>query len=233
MRKKQFVFLSVAIAAVVLIYLIPKKAKEDISSSPTEEISASKTNEPSSSEHLNQELQVADNNAVKNPNESTNLIAAELFRKSFSEQTDSSLVSQLSIKAIQYYQKVLAINPDNLEAKTGLGWCYATSTSDPMRGIMLLREVVTANPEHENAQFNLGLLSMQSGQYQKAIDRFEKVKSINSENYLVLLRLAEAYIASGNSGRALETLQELKKKNPESHFLAEAEKLMEKARNSK
>ena len=70
--------------------------------------------------------------------------------------------------------KVLAINPDNLDAKTDLGICYAEGTTTPMQGIMLLREVVEKNPG-ANAQFNLGILSVRSGQYDKALERFSKV----------------------------------------------------------
>ena len=62
--------------------------------------------------------------------------------------------------AIASYKKVLEINPKNLDAQTDLGVCYAEGTGNPMQGILMLREVVKENPEHESAQFNLGILSV-------------------------------------------------------------------------
>jgi hypothetical protein len=36
------------------------------------------------------------------------------------------------------------------------GLCYAEGTSEPMKGIMLLREVIEKNPDHENARLQPG-----------------------------------------------------------------------------
>ncbi|MBK7682250.1 MAG: tetratricopeptide repeat protein [Bacteroidetes bacterium] len=94
---------------------------------------------------------------------------------------DSMIQSLLVGKAITNYQKVLELNPNNLNAKTDLGACYADGTSEPMKGIMLLRDVVAADPNHEMAQYNLGMLSVKSGQLDKAIERFQKVPEINPQ----------------------------------------------------
>jgi len=83
-------------------------------------------------------------------------------------------------QAMEAYNKVLEINPKNLNAKTDLGILYAEASPEPMKGITLLREVVAEDPLHENAQMNLGFLSMKSGQYDKAIERFNQVLKINS-----------------------------------------------------
>ena len=46
---------------------------------------------------------------------------------------------------------------------------------DPMRGIMMLREVLEEDPDNAEAHWHLGLFSVQSGQYDKALERFKKV----------------------------------------------------------
>ncbi|HQK98651.1 MAG TPA: tetratricopeptide repeat protein, partial [Bacteroidia bacterium] len=103
------------------------------------------------------------------------LDAAYRYFDAFKMAGDSSLRGMMVQKAIENYNKVIEINPENLNAKTDLGACYAEGTGEPMKGIMLLREVVSKNPEHEMAQYNLGMLSVKSGQLDKAIERFTKV----------------------------------------------------------
>lgn len=57
-----------------------------------------------------------------------------------------------------------------------------TYGSNPMEGIMMLRDVLVSDPENETALFNLGILAITSGQYDKAIERFEKLLQISPEN---------------------------------------------------
>jgi cytochrome c-type biogenesis protein CcmH/NrfG len=112
-------------------------------------------------------------------------------------------------KAQSNYQEVLRQEPNNLDAKTGLGTCYVDASENPMQGIQLLLEVVKAEPENVNANLNLGMFSMRSGQYDKAIARFETVvkKLPSAENYAML---AEAYEQSGNKSQAIAALKKAK-----------------------
>jgi tetratricopeptide (TPR) repeat protein len=111
--------------------------------------------------------------------EKSYLDAAYRYFDGFKAATDSSLQHMLVERAIANYEKVLQINPDNLNAKTDLGTCYVEGTGDPMKGVLMLREVVAANPAHEMAQYNLGMLSVKSGQLDKAVERFRTVLKIN------------------------------------------------------
>ena len=42
-----------------------------------------------------------------------------------------------------------------------------------MQGIMLLLDVVKQDPNNRNANLNLGMFAMKSGQYEKAVNRFK------------------------------------------------------------
>jgi tetratricopeptide (TPR) repeat protein len=129
--------------------------------------------------------------------------AAFRFFDAFKAASDSTESSWFVSKAIESYDQVLKINPSNLNAKTDLGILYAEATDQPMRGITLLREVVTENPLHENAQMNLGFLSMKSGQYDKAIERFNMVLQINRSRIDAHVYLGEAYLQKGNPDSAI------------------------------
>ncbi len=110
-------------------------------------------------------------------------------------------------QAMEAYNKVLEINPKNLNAKTDLGILYAEASPEPMKGITLLREVVAENPLHENAQMNLGFLSMKSGQYDKAIERFNQVLKINSSRIDMHVYIGEAYLQKGDNENAIRNYE--------------------------
>lgn len=56
------------------------------------------------------------------------------------------------------------------------------SGENPMEGILRIRSLVEADSTFEEAQLWLGAFSLQSGQLDKARERFETVKRINPEN---------------------------------------------------
>ena len=50
---------------------------------------------------------------------------------------------------------------------------------EPMKGIMMLKDLIENEPKNVKAHLVLGMFSIQSGQFEKAIDRFEKVLAID------------------------------------------------------
>ena len=109
--------------------------------------------------------------------------------------------------AIKCFSNVLSIDPENIEAKAGMGVCYVEGTPDPMKGIGLLREVVQKDSNNINAQLNLGFFSVKSGQYDKAIERFNKVLRIKPDYLEAYLFLADVYEKTGNKQKSIESLQ--------------------------
>ena len=164
--------------------------------------------------------------ALQQPGEINWLNAAYRFFDAFQMTGDSLLRSMVLKKAIAAYDNVLKHNPDNLDAKTDLGICYASGSTEPMKGILMLREVVSKNPNHENAQFNLGVLSVKSGQYDKAVERFQKVLEINPSRKEMYFMIGKAYFLSGNKEKALQTLEKLKKETVNAQLIEEANSLI-------
>lgn len=164
--------------------------------------------------------------AEKEPGEKSWLNAAYRFFDAFKTANDSTLRTMMLSKAIASYNNVLKYNAGNLDAKTDLGVCYVEGTGEPMKGIALLREVVSKNPEHENAQFNLGVLSVKSGQYAKAIERFEKVIQINPARKEMYFIIGKTYMMEGNKEKAIENLERLKKETSDLQLLEQANSLI-------
>jgi len=141
--------------------------------------------------------------AEKVSSENAHLEAAYRFFDAFRLAPDSGLKAEFVQRAIGHYSKVLEFNPGNLNAKTDLGACYAEGTAEPMKGIMMLREVVTENPRHEMAQYNLGMLSVKSGQLDKAIERFKTVLEINPGRTEVHYYLGNIWLQKGDTATAV------------------------------
>lgn len=145
--------------------------------------------------------------AVQSNVEADWLNAAYRYFDAYKASKDSVESAYFVEQAIRSYSKVIELNPHNLDAKTDLGTLYAEGTGSPMKGITLLREVVTENPLHQNAHLNLGFLSMKSGQYDKAIERFNKVLELNSARVDMYVYLGEAYVRKGDKAKAIENFE--------------------------
>jgi len=130
----------------------------------------------------------------------------------------------LNEKAIVCLEKAKELDPANITIKTQLGAAYVDGGQDPMKGIFLLREVVAEDSTNVEAQLNLGFFSMQSGQYDKAVNRFKTVLRIQPELSEVQLYLSEAYQANGDNQAALQELKSIVKNSSETLLTAEAER---------
>lgn len=106
------------------------------------------------------------------------LKAGDKFTDAYQQSMDTLVQPALVQKAISSYQKADKLKPNTLEVKTGLGIAYVTGTPNPMQGITLLLDVVKQDPKNLKANLNLGLFSMKSGQFDKAVERFKTVIAI-------------------------------------------------------
>jgi tetratricopeptide (TPR) repeat protein len=149
--------------------------------------------------------------------------AARNFFETSREISEPSLKQWMTEEAEDLYNKAMAINPTNDSTKVGLGAVILFSgTHSPMEGIKMIREVAEKDSTNMYAQFMLGYGSIISQQWDKAVERFEKVISYEPENAEAILLLAEAYEQKGDAANAIkwykrekELLQLLAKKRGE------------------
>ena len=137
------------------------------------------------------------------------LNAGDSFRAGYTNQQDTALAGELNRLAISSYEEALALDANSLAAKTGLGAGLVTGSSNPMAGISLLREVVAVEPKNVEANKTLGAFSMQSQQFDKAIERFKTVIEVqpDAETYFYL---AAAYVKIGLKNEAIAAYQKSK-----------------------
>jgi len=132
--------------------------------------------------------------------------AARLLLDGLMEEEDPGRANWLATNAKSLFEKSLELNPANDSVKIGIGACYmfGNIASNPMAGIMAIREVVEKNPDNMYGQMMLGIGGIRSGQYDKAIERFTTVVNKQPDNMEAVLYLAEAYERSGDKANAVK-----------------------------
>lgn len=100
--------------------------------------------------------------------------AGDAYFEAFTFALDQQKVSLLGSKAREAYEKVLEAKPDNLDAKHNIAMTYIAGPS-PMQGIMMLREIIETDPQNEKALMSMGRMSIQTGQFENGIERFQSL----------------------------------------------------------
>jgi len=160
--------------------------------------------------------------AVLQPTEKNLVSAADAYMQA-SDLVSANEKPAYMDKSRAFYKKALDLNANNLDTKSKLAMTYVT-TSNPMTGINLLKEVVKEDPRNETALFNLGYLSVQSGQYNKAVDRFKQLIEVNPEHASGTFYLGLSYLELGNKGKAKQYFEKAKglDKDPEFQAIIES-----------
>ena len=138
------------------------------------------------------------------------LASGEKLMKAFDNSRDSTLLQPLLQKANASYSAAVAIDSTNLDAKTGLGITIVNGMGMPMQGIAMLMDVVKKDPKNLKANMSLGIFAIKSGQFDKAISRFNDIIAIkpSPDAYFYL---ATAYESLGKNKEAIDAYLESKK----------------------
>ncbi|MGZ5242848.1 MAG: tetratricopeptide repeat protein [Bacteroidia bacterium] len=117
----------------------------------------------------------------------------------------------LSMRA---YGKALELNPKNYDVKADQAINYIEGKGETMKGVGLLREIVQVEPDNRKALLYLGILSIQSAQWDKAAERFEKLTKMQpagDTNYPFYFRyLGQVYASMGQKDKALAAFKQYK-----------------------
>ena len=148
--------------------------------------------------------------------------AAQLFLQSLSGQDNPALKGWMATNAKELFEKALELNPGNDSSKIGLGASYifgssAGSPMEVMQGIQRILEVARRDSTNMYAQFMLGWGGIQSGQFDKAIERLTTVVRHQPANIEATLLLAEVYQQKGEKAEAIKWFEATRKLvgNPE------------------
>lgn len=138
------------------------------------------------------------------------LKAGNSYYEAYTFAMNGEKQNQLAEKTREWLGKVLSAEPKNLEVKTKIAMTYVSSAS-PMQGISMMREVLAEDPKNEFALYNMGMLSIQSGQYDRAIERLEELVQVNANHTQGQLLLGVAYMNKGKKELARAQFEKVKK----------------------
>jgi tetratricopeptide (TPR) repeat protein len=131
--------------------------------------------------------------------------AAQSYLEELKSVSDPSARTWMANEAQSLFDRVLKINPANDSAKVGWGSSFIFGASgSPMEGIMKIREVAEKDSSFMYAQFMLGYGAMMTGQYDRAVERLQKVVKSEPGNMEAVFLLGEAYERSGNKAEAVK-----------------------------
>lgn len=165
--------------------------------------------------------------AAAQPSEKAWQQAADAYFQAYSFAASDERKKMLGGKAIELYDKVLAANPSNLDAKTNLGMAYMSS-DNPVKGITLLREVLAQDPKNEKVLYNLGILAMQSNQLDRAAERFGELVKVNPNNVNGQFYLGIALSRTNKPAEARQALLKAKSLSDDPALAASVEETLAK-----
>jgi len=137
--------------------------------------------------------------------------------------------------AINGFEKTLEFNSDNLSAKTNLGTAIVESSSllgnQPMKGITLLREVIQKDSNNIEANLQLGVFSVTSQQFDKAIERFQRILRIDSTHIDMYVYLGDTYLTMGEKQKAIASYENYKTRAKDTLIIKDIDEYIKKLKN--
>ena len=139
-------------------------------------------------------------------------IAAATFREAAQKAANDKIRQFCSNRSLKAYESTLSLNPTSVPNKLNLAICYADNppADNPMKGILMLRELNEQAPENVAVINTLGRLAIKTGQFDKAVARLEKAISLEPNNPISICLLAEAYENSNETAKAAEFAKKCK-----------------------
>ena len=114
--------------------------------------------------------------------------------------------------SLQFFPRTPSVDEGEVSVKKA---SLLIEQGEIMEGVTLLKSVLEEDPNNLDAIWELGKLSMQSQQFDKAVERFEKFVSITSgeEKVSGLISLSDAHFFNDSKKEALESIIQALKLN--------------------
>ncbi len=129
--------------------------------------------------------------------------AGDVLITAYKSGSDSVISNNLITFALRSYEDAVQKDGKDLELKIKLADTYVQGSQEPMKGIGILRQLADSLPNNVPILLALGRLSIQSGQYDKAKERLQKILQLEPENTEALYFLAITEAQLGHDEEAI------------------------------
>lgn len=135
-------------------------------------------------------------------------LAADIYFTAFERSPSPEIGVAYAGEARRILSQLLDEDPSNLDLKNRLAMTLVVS-ENPMSGISMLREILAEDETNRQAILNLGLLAIQSGQFERAKERFENLVLLNAADHEAKLYLAVSMMEINQQSQARLLLEEI------------------------
>jgi tetratricopeptide (TPR) repeat protein len=107
-------------------------------------------------------------------------------------------------RAIRAFENAISLDPSNVSNQVNLALTYTEvpPPNEPMKGILMLRELEQSFPESALVLTSLARLAIQTGQFDRAIQRLNQALELENDNLNAICLLAQAYAGAGDQVQA-------------------------------
>ena len=133
-------------------------------------------------------------------------VAGATFYNGLAMSQDPIIRSYCADHAVKAFESAASLNPQKVDYRVNLALVYAENPppDNPMKAVLLLRDLESKHPESAAVYNALGRLAIKTGQWDRAVARLEKAWSLDNKNPNTPCLLAKAYEGVGNSAKANE-----------------------------
>ncbi len=131
-------------------------------------------------------------------------IAGTTYLLCVQQENEQKVRSFCAERAVQSLEKAASLNPANPQHKVNLALVYAENPpqDNPMKGILMLRDLNEQYPKNVSVLTQLGRLAIKTSQFDRAVQRLEEAISVEPDNAAANCLLAKAYEGQGDAGKA-------------------------------
>jgi tetratricopeptide (TPR) repeat protein len=140
-------------------------------------------------------------------------VAGASFYEALVANQDKPVRDYCAQHAVAAFESAASLKPDAVEHRVNLALVYAEQppADNPMKAVLMLRELETKHPESPSVFNALGRLAIKTGQWEKAVARLERSFELDKNNPNTPCLLALAYQEQGNKDKAAEFARKCEK----------------------
>jgi len=133
--------------------------------------------------------------------------AGDAMIDAYKNGADSVISNNLITFALRSYENAIQKDGNDVELKIKLAEVYVQGSQEPMKGIGILRDLNQKFPENVPVLLALGRMAIQSGQNDKAKERFQKILQLEPQNTEAMYFLGITEAQLGHKEEAIRVFE--------------------------
>lgn len=146
--------------------------------------------------------------AIENADSSWSVAGGTFFTGLITAK-DDKIRQYCASHAVKAFESAASLAPEKVEHRVNLAlvWAENPPPDNPMKAVLMLRELESKHPDNASVYNALGRLAIKTGQWQRAVERLEKAWSLDKNNPNTPCLLAKAYEGAGDIAKSTEYAQ--------------------------